>query len=78
MKVTSVDHGKTSHAERQGTGKRASWGDCGLARPSTQAYEDGMDRIFGKKSVEDEPKVRTPEEQAKLERNARIRMAYPY
>ena len=41
-----------SHEERVGTMKYV-WGENGPARPATEAYKAGWDRIFGKKTQEE-------------------------
>jgi len=45
------DKASPTHKERQGT--RATWGDNGSARTTTDAYRDGWDAIF-KKDVDKE------------------------
>lgn len=54
MPIKKLDKEKSTHAERasQGSLNGVSWGDNGPARPTTQAYKDGWDRIFGKKTEE--------------------------
>lgn len=50
MPVTNVQNGGSSHAERMP--EPARWGDNSIARPTSQAYRDNFDAIFGKKTYQ--------------------------
>lgn len=50
----------------------AHWGDCGPARATTPEYEEGIERIFGKKEKTARYETKMSEEQRKKQQ------MYPY